>query len=342
MFVPKKSMTRALMVFVVIGFLLFAPSSLHEMLEEKTENREKGYRGIIYVWHVVGFKPYTGSLGSTLASVAKSVEKKHSGVFFEVKAMDVNEYELRKKSGERADIVSFPLSIAKTVDPLSLDPACELMLPVSWHGIGKAEDGTIKALPYTASACLLFVNSALLQDLGASLPEGSIDIAALNELCDQTSGLITMKNRKGISTIAGTPEAVQMCSTPVETVDYDVFRKGKAVFAVADLRAASEMRSLEKNGKAFSFAAFPLQYDKQALVQLVSLDAEIDAEKIPFALEYVSMMFGEKAQTDMIKQGLLSPFSALYETVEYAESFPTDARKVFNPAYIPNMYGADR
>ena len=79
--------------------------------DEKFSAEEEAYTGILTVWHVVGFKPYSGSMGTTLASIAKDVERAHYGVFFDVIAMDEAEYMQRTERGEVPDIISFPIGL---------------------------------------------------------------------------------------------------------------------------------------------------------------------------------------------------------------------------------------
>ncbi len=342
MFGRNRIIGSILLTIIVIGFLFLAPSFLSRGISEEETTQQKDYSGIIHIWHVVGFKPYSGSLGNTLSSVGKEIEKTHRGVFFEVKAMDEDEYEMRLARGEHADILSFPLSLASSASLLTLSSSEELMLPDAWRGIGTAQDGTLHALPYTASSHILLVNTGLLQEMSETLPEGAVSTEMLQQLCDRIASALKEKNRKGIGAVAGTQIALQACGIAGETVEYDVFRKGKAVFAAADLRAVAEMRSLEKNGKGFVFAAYPLIAEQQELIQLVSLDARMDDAKMPFAMEYISLLFTEKVQKTLLDQGLISPYTALHSDDEPRDPLLMEVQKAFDPASIPNMYGADR
>lgn len=64
----------------------FMPAYLNDALKERTYDEkfsptEEPYTGIISVWHIVGFKPYSGSMSTALAAIAKGIERRHHGVF---------------------------------------------------------------------------------------------------------------------------------------------------------------------------------------------------------------------------------------------------------------------
>lgn len=97
------------MILFMVYLPKYAESELkrdyyHEWLEPKKEE----YSGIINVWHVVGFRPYLGSLGNWLKDVARKVEKAYFGVYFNVEAITSDEAEERILRGENPDVLSFP------------------------------------------------------------------------------------------------------------------------------------------------------------------------------------------------------------------------------------------
>ena len=75
----KHWISKLVVSLMIVAYLFFMPEYLDEALEmqtydEKFSTEEEAYTGILTVWHVVGFKPYSGSMGTTLASIAKDVE----------------------------------------------------------------------------------------------------------------------------------------------------------------------------------------------------------------------------------------------------------------------------
>ncbi|MBR3299836.1 MAG: hypothetical protein IKI64_11680 [Clostridia bacterium] len=84
--------------------------SAHDPLEYFRPHKE-AYSGTISIWHAVGFKPYSGSMGAWLEKYAKRIEKRHFGVFFDLKAMSAEEARTRIGKGEFPDIISFPAGL---------------------------------------------------------------------------------------------------------------------------------------------------------------------------------------------------------------------------------------
>ena len=87
---------RLIATVLIAAYLLFMPAYLNDALKERTYDEkfsptEEPYTGIISVWHIVGFKPYSGSMCTALAAIAKGIERRHHGVFFDVIAMDETE-----------------------------------------------------------------------------------------------------------------------------------------------------------------------------------------------------------------------------------------------------------
>ena len=76
----------------VLLFMIYLPKCAGKMLErdqyrEWLEPEEEEFSGVINVWHVVGFKPYMGSVGAWLKKIADRAERRHFGVYFEVESI---------------------------------------------------------------------------------------------------------------------------------------------------------------------------------------------------------------------------------------------------------------
>lgn len=70
--------------------------------------KQESFSGVITCWHVVRFKPYSGSMGAWLEKYAKRMEKRHFGVYFEVESITEAEAARRSAAGLFPDIISFP------------------------------------------------------------------------------------------------------------------------------------------------------------------------------------------------------------------------------------------
>ena len=109
----KQIIVSLIVTSIMALFMVYSPKYLMSSrslltLQRDEENTEQ-YQGIIEVWHIVGFKPYRGSLGSWVSNTAKQLEKRHSGVYLEVDSITMEEYEARIARGEQPDVFSFPL-----------------------------------------------------------------------------------------------------------------------------------------------------------------------------------------------------------------------------------------
>ena len=102
----------AVLLAAVLLFMIYLPKCAGKMLErdqyrEWLEPEEEEFSGVINVWHVVGFKPYMGSVGAWLKKIADRAERRHFGVYFEVESISEAEAEAKLQNGEFPDVISF-------------------------------------------------------------------------------------------------------------------------------------------------------------------------------------------------------------------------------------------
>ncbi len=95
---------------------------------------------IIKVWHIVKFKPFSGSLGGWLKERAKSFSKRYVNVYFDVVSMSEDEAEEQLLRGETPDVISF---------------ACGTQPSELFREFSSKEDMRLLAVPYCASGYLL-------------------------------------------------------------------------------------------------------------------------------------------------------------------------------------------
>ena len=172
---------RLIATVLIAAYLLFMPAYLNDALKERTYDEkfsptEEPYTGIISVWHIVGFKPYSGSMSTALAAIAKGIERRHHGVFFDVIAMDETEYTERLARGESPDLLSFPLGVCYPDQLSAFDELPVECISKDMAAVGEW-DGKSYALPYAMSAHALIVNTGLFQERGAMVPEGTRNAA---------------------------------------------------------------------------------------------------------------------------------------------------------------------
>ncbi len=172
----KKVLTYVIMI-AVLALLVLLPRTIgqlsdSESLFDSLLPKKEPYIGMITIWHVVGFRPFTGSLSRWLVSYAEKLEKKHPGVYFDVIALTVSEADKRIANGELPDLISFPAgyiscSMLERLDqdfPYDVSTGCA--------------DGSIYAAPYAASCDLVVYYTD-------EISEGELDKELIAE-CDHS------------------------------------------------------------------------------------------------------------------------------------------------------------
>ena len=105
-----------------------------------------GFHGTVTVWHVVKVRPFTGSIGSWLSTIARKIERSRSSVYFDVVSMTEAEAERRIANGELPDVISFPSGF---IQPYML---CPIDLTFDFDVSSGTVDNVLYAVPYAASA----------------------------------------------------------------------------------------------------------------------------------------------------------------------------------------------
>ena len=275
--------TSIMAVFMVLSpkYLMLSRSLL--TLQRDEENTEQ-YQGIIEVWHIVGFKPYRGSLGSWVSNTAKQLEKRHSGVYLEVDSITMEEYEARIARGEQPDVFSFPLGsvYAEQLGELNSDfPALKGNLAATGQ-----YDGRLYGIPYAASGYLIVHNQRLMQERGA-------DAESISTLL-----------KKGEANSAGDPVQACIWGTIGEVRPEEEFLQEKAVSAFLDARAAGDLFQKVKNGKGFPFeTACCSNYSDQ--VQLVGVNVNIETAKLPYIYELIDLCLSRENQQKLMDIGIM-------------------------------------
>ena len=284
----KQIVVSLIMTIIMAAFMMLSPKyimssrSLLTLQQNKDNNEE--YQGIITVWHIVGFKPYRGSLGSWVSNTAKQLEKRHSGVYLEVDSITMEEYQARIARGEQPDVFSYPLGsvYAEQLGELNSDfPA----LRGNLAGVGQY-DGRLYGIPYAASGYLIVHNQRLMQERGA----------------DAESISIILKN--GDANSAG--DVVQACLWGVigEVRPAEDFIQEKAVSSFVDARAAGDLFQKVQNGKGFPFETISCS-NYSDLVQLIGVNANIERAKLPYIYELIDLCLSSENQQKLMDIGIM-------------------------------------
>lgn len=110
---PLKRAGVGILLLLLAGvYLFFSPKYFENRLngdpykEWMMHEREPSV-GVITVWHIVDFKPYSGSLGAWLSARTKQYASNFIGIHFDVVSYSPQDAEERIKTGVLPDIISF-------------------------------------------------------------------------------------------------------------------------------------------------------------------------------------------------------------------------------------------
>ena len=295
----------AVLLAAVLLFMIYLPKCAGKMLDPEAEE----FSGVINVWHVVGFKPYMGSVGAWLKKIADRAERRHFGVYFEVESISEAEAEAKLQNGEFPDVISFPagflngreLRIMNGTEIFGIDGTAVDF--GDGYGAGELPAGfdcgmdgrTLRALPFAAGC-----------KLALFYPE-RVTAAEMTE--------------------AG----------KFERSSVDEFKKGKGDFCIGDARAAGDMERLAAANKAKYFEVLPFCNETDE-VQFVGISAKTEREKMGCISEFIADMLSAARQSELCTLGLM-PMNPAAEK-KFEQSFLTEAYGLLSESILnlPNAF----
>ncbi|MBQ9832283.1 MAG: hypothetical protein IJO48_00975 [Clostridia bacterium] len=294
-----------MLLCLIAVYLIMMPQVILEQLEEnpynefiKTDYPEKA--SVLTLWHIVEFKPYSGSLSSYFTQYSSQFEKKHNGVFAEVSAMTVDEYRERVKRGESADIYSFPLSLSDEM-PLCAVPYDEkkYSFPVSGYGIVSGER---IAVPYALSGEFLVCNSAMIQKKDIQI------------------------NKENAAEFAEGAEAQEL------------FLEGKAAMTVMDAGTLGTTERRYNSGKGFAVEAYPMA-SEYTLVQLIGISKDADKIDKENAAAYIDELFSKEQTEKLCSLGMIPVIECDDANIEFESVYIRQLYELLNSAESKKQYG---
>ena len=108
----KRIAVSILLLVPQMLFLIFSPGLFKDKLNtdpyrEWMQFKREPAVGVIKVWHIVGFKPYVGSLGKWLEDTANACSSGYIGIYFEVSSFTGEEAAEQLSRGVLPDVISF-------------------------------------------------------------------------------------------------------------------------------------------------------------------------------------------------------------------------------------------
>lgn len=289
---------RIVVSMLVLAFMALMSVSIAEaMLSHPSEPPERKHAEIITVWHVVRYKPYSGSVGTIITEAARSIEKSEYGVFFSVEAITMQEYQKRTELGEKPDVISFPSGIRDADGLYMLAKEDYTMLDESLIKAGSHGDA-LYALCYAQSPCVLIENNELVKKAGVTLPENELDAETIIKALDNADAGAIKR-----ALISGRPERWAMIGACGECEDTALFKEGKAALCIDDIRIASDISALNEKGKGFNYTVHKL-CNAYGNAQFIAISAQAGEWKTERAKKLISILLSEKYQQKLCSIGL--------------------------------------
>lgn len=298
-----KRIISVILIPLIALFIVYLPRYASDDLHRNRFNEwlmheEEPFAGKITIWHVVGFKPYVGSLGNLLKSAAETIEKKHFGVYVNIEAISVEEAKNRINEGEYPDAFSFPAGFCDETLLLPLDSvAVDRFEKLTYCAKGMV-NSSLYAIPYAAS-CRLFLYYP-----SKYTPNG-MNMSNSNDGLDSTNAVAE-------------PKDIEVA----EQNSFEDFKKGKVDFCIADVRAAGDLQRSVLTGKAEYFEAMPFESCTE-LVQYLGIYSECSEQKISYIIEFFASIYSKHNRTGICELGLYPV--GLGEEPKYEQDFLNQA-----------------
>ena len=108
----KRVVIMLLLLIPQVLFLVYSPGFFTGRLDsdpysEWMQFEREAPVSVITVWHIVGFKPFVGSLGNWLKDTAKAYSADRFGIYIEVSSYTPEEAAEQLERGVRPDVISF-------------------------------------------------------------------------------------------------------------------------------------------------------------------------------------------------------------------------------------------
>lgn len=321
-----RTVMKVIVAFAVVVFMAAMSIKIYgDVFQVQSELPEKQRSGIINVWHVVKYKPYTGSISLIIADAARKIENKSFGVYFNVDGITVDEYEKRIARGERADIISFPAGLIDANGLCALDEAEFEMLGSEYINAGSSE-GKLYAIAYAQSPCVLIENTALTKKHGISIPEWDIDES---ELLDALNGVQAQGVLSGCAERWALLGANGLCEKTA------AFKEGKAALCLDDIRTAREMSMLCEKGKGFDYAVHGVN-GLYGNMLLIAINTNEDEWIKQHGSELIKLLLTEKYAAKIAATGLKPSVDYEHEEGQYTDT--VNAAEVLKNAPCINTF----
>lgn len=302
------------------------------------------YKGILTLWHITLWRTGGSSFEAFLSKRIKEFEADYAYAFIELKSLTAEEAAQALAAGEAPDLISYPLGCNPGITLQALPPA-NAIIP------GTNED----AWPYMCGGYCLLVNTDLLAEQGAELPENDwglrpealLDAAQLGACFDAETGKSALpalalhhypeSDEPNMSTW-GEPEPPEvMLSLAPDKLDsgLDAFLSGECAVLIASHRQLFEAEQAYTQGEGPGFFAYAIG-GYTDMVQMIGVAACGDEKKLSACAVFTQYLVSDVVQRKIESCGAL-PVAADLEIYAQDECRRTMYTLLCEEAALPNM-----
>lgn len=281
---------RCLPALAIIAYLIFSPALIATGLARNPYRdwltpEKPAWEGRIELWHIAGFKLYSGSATHYLEARAEAYEKAHAGVHIDVVGLTSAQYQTRAARGAVPDAYSFPSGLLYAEQLRQAD----YVLPDFKGNLAAASaNGQTLAVPWLISGYFLAGNALLMAKYGLSLTEPADEAVLQNALsAGQLSIPAVLGARAGL---VGTPE---------KEAD---FSAGRCALAVLDARALGDIQRSGSGNLAVSAVPLAPYTD---LVQYIGAARQVDDDKAAVIADFAAFLVSDAEQERLSTLGAL-------------------------------------
>ncbi len=296
-----------------VSLLLIAMCPVLLLMRSHKAAEAAPYKGILSLWHITSWRTGGASFESFLSKRIKAFEADYAYAFIELTSLTPEEAAQAFAAGDTPDLISCPLGMNIGIDLHKL-PFSDTILP----GTGFA------AWPYTCGGYCVLVNTDLLTEQGAPIPENGWGIRpeALTAAAQYGAFFDAETGKSSLPALAlhrypesdeksysawGEPEprAAMLSLMPQELDDgLDIFLDGKAAVLVASQHQLCEAQQAYIKGDGPAFFAYAIG-GYTDMVQMIGVTESGDKKKLSACEMFARSLLTSSAQRGLEALGTL-------------------------------------
>lgn len=306
------------------------------------------YKGILTLWHITGWRTGGSSFEAYLNKRIKAFEANYAYAFIELESLTIEEAVQALANGETPDMISYPLGQNPGVSLQNL-PSADTIVP------NTGED----AWPYTCGGYCMLVNTDMLTEQSADLPESGwglrpealIAAAEYGAYFDAESGKSALpalalhtypeSDEPNMSTWGEPKPPDAMLSLKPGKLDegLDAFLDGDTAVLIASQRQLFDAEQAYNQGDGPAFFAYGIG-GYTDMVQMIGIATCDDEKKLSACSTFAQSLLSPSGQKKLEPMGTLPVVAGLEELYAQDECRRTMYSLLCESIALPNLADA--